>query len=97
MDKAEKVKINKDNKINNWGLCFPENVSKSIFKIEANPHTRNIANANEGTNKKRSPILAPLMINKLLVGDDAKKKKKIQNDNTRILLIRNIANISNEP
>ena len=97
MDKAVKTKKIKENEINNCGFCFPEKVLKSILKIEAKPHTIKSANANEGTNKKRSPTLAPLMINKLLVGDEAKKKKKIQNDNTGILRICNIANISNVP
>ena len=97
MDKAVKTKKIKENEINNCGFCFPEKVLKSILKIEAKAHIINRANANEGTNKKRSPIFAPLIINKLLVGEEAKKKKKIQKDNIGNFRIRNIAIISKVP
>ena len=56
-----------------------------------------MVNDKEGTNKNRSPTLAPLMMNKLLVGEEAKQKNKIQNDNIGIFRICNMANTNNVP
>jgi hypothetical protein len=57
---------------------------------------RAIANDKEGTNKKRSATVAPLMKKKLLVGAEANKNKKMQKEKRACFLKFNTAKTNKE-
>jgi hypothetical protein len=62
-------------------LFFPEKLSRFILKTFAKRIINPIANAKDGTNKNRSPTVAPLIKKRLFVGDELRKKNKIKNEN----------------
>ena len=95
-DKAEKEIIIADKVKTKAVLFFPEKLFKSILNSVDIIQTTKSTNAKDGTNRKRSPTLAPLIIKRLFVGEEARKKKKIQNDKMGIFRKRHIANTNKD-